>query len=41
MASVLEPSTPQQKKMVARAINFLSEESTKTWVKDLNFGVGA
>ena len=41
VASVLEPSTPQQKKMVARAINFLSEESTKTWVKDLNFGVGA
>ena len=38
--SVLAPSNPQEVKRLARAITFLSEESTLTWVKHLNFNVG-
>jgi len=38
--SVLEPPTPQQKRVVARAIASLSEERTMQWVRDMNYEVG-
>ena len=39
--SVIAPSTPQQKRILARAVAFLSEESTMQWVRDMNFQVGS
>ena len=39
--SAIAPFTPQQNRILARAVAFLSEESTMQWVRDMNFQVGA
>lgn len=38
--SVLEPASPREVKILARAIKALAEDGTLSWVKDLNFDVG-